>query len=343
MLMLYGEARQNKRRAAELHTQRFPDRHHPSREFFSRLAHRVRTTGSTRYATTRQRNMPEQDEDVNVDVLAAITVNPQASTRTIARHGAISHMKVHRILKTHSYHPFHLSLHQALNANDYVHRVNFCQWGLAQLQANPEFFRHVLWSDEATFKNDGNVNLHNLHYWSVENPHWMREVNHQVRWSVNVWCGVLNDTIIGPYFFNGTLNGVIYLQFLEDILPQLLEDVPLATRQVMWLQQDGCPAHFRLIVRQHLDVQFPGRWIGRGSRTSWPARSPDLTPLDFYVWGRLKDMVYSECPTTAEDMRVRIRQACAQLTRDEIRRAQEGFTRRLTACINAGGQQFEHL
>jgi len=24
-------------------------------------------------------------------------------------------------------------------------------------------------------------NRHNSHYWSVENPHWYREVNHQLR------------------------------------------------------------------------------------------------------------------------------------------------------------------
>ena len=28
---------------------------------------------------------------------------------------------------------------------------------------------------------------------------------------------------------------------------------------------------------------FPGRWIGREGTPPWPPRSPDLTPLDFFM------------------------------------------------------------
>ncbi|EZA48673.1 hypothetical protein X777_13179, partial [Ooceraea biroi] len=40
-----------------------------------------------------------------------------------------------------------------------------------------------------------------------------------------------------------------------------------------------------------LNESFPDRWIGRGGRISWPARSPDLMPLDFFLWGHLKNEV----------------------------------------------------
>ena len=36
-------------------------------------------------------------------------------------------------------------------------------------------------------------------------------------------------------------------------------------------------------------VLYPNRWFGRGGPISWPARSPDMTPLDFYLWGHLKN------------------------------------------------------
>ena len=38
-------------------------------------------------------------------------------------------------------------------------------------------------------------------------------------------------------------------------------------------------------VTTFLDETFPGRWVGRGSPTAWPPRSPDLTPLYFFAWG----------------------------------------------------------
>ncbi|GBN98620.1 hypothetical protein AVEN_272953-1 [Araneus ventricosus] len=59
-------------------------------------------------------------------------------------------------------------------------------------------------------------------------------------------------------------------------------------------QQDGAPPHYGNIVREFLDATFPQRWIGRGAAMAWPPRSPDITPLDFYVWGYVKQHVYSE-------------------------------------------------
>lgn len=63
----------------------------------------------------------------------------------------------------------------------------------------------------------------------------------------------------------------------------------------MFDQHDGAPPYFRLEVRQWLHTHFPEKWIGRGNDApeKWPARSLDLTPLDFYMWGTLKDVFQS--------------------------------------------------
>ena len=47
------------------------------------------------------------------------------------------------------------------------------------------------------------------------------------------------------------------------------------------------------MVIQHLNNTYPNRWIGRGSLIHWPARSPDLTPLEFCLLERLKGEVYN--------------------------------------------------
>jgi len=39
-------------------------------------------------------------------------------------------------------------------------------------------------------------------------------------------------------------------------------------------------------------AQYPERWIGRRGAIKWPPRSPDLTPLDYFMWGYLKERVY---------------------------------------------------
>lgn len=47
----------------------------------------------------------------------------------------------------------------------------------------------------------------------IQNPHWINETNKQVRWGVNVWCGIIDEHLIGPYFFEENLNGNKYLGF----------------------------------------------------------------------------------------------------------------------------------
>jgi hypothetical protein len=102
---------------------------------------------------------------------------------------------------------------------------------------------HILFSDEATFKSNGLVNRRNMQYYATENPHWVREIDNQNVWSLNVWAGIINDHVIGPHFFDGSLIDDKYHQFLDENLPILMEEVNLNTRHIMWFQHDGAPPH----------------------------------------------------------------------------------------------------
>ncbi|GFW05095.1 uncharacterized protein TNCV_598891 [Trichonephila clavipes] len=50
------------------------------------------------------------------------------------------------------------------------------------------------------------------------------------------------------------------------------------------------------------DVTFGQQWIGRGGPVRWPARSPDLSCLDFYFWGHMKSLVYDTPVDNAEEL-----------------------------------------
>ena len=76
--------------------------------------------------------------------------------------------------------------------------------------------------------------------------------------------------------------------------------------------QDGAPAHFSRVAREFLNNNYTNRWIGRRGPIAWPARSPDLNPLDFYLWGHLKTIVYD---TPMEVIRNRIIAACEKNTK----------------------------
>jgi len=90
--------------------------------------------------------------------------------------------------------------------------------------------RYIIFTDEAQFNRDIVNNTHNSHVWGDENPHATVESNFQQRFSVNVWCAVLDDQLTGPFILEGRLTGEAYLRFLQEELPQLMEDVLLNKR-----------------------------------------------------------------------------------------------------------------
>lgn len=171
---------------------------------------------------------------------------------------------MHRILKQLQMYPYRAEEHQKLYYQDFERRTIFCTWALQKIIEQPDFSQNVLFTDEATFSNTGGINKHNCRYWATENPHWLREIPHQYQWKLNVWCGIVGERIIGPYFFENTLTGAIYAEFLRNILPILLEDVPLDVRMHLWYQQDGAPSHRRRECVNLLNFKFSRSWIGLG-------------------------------------------------------------------------------
>ena len=71
-----------------------------------------------------------------------------------------------------------------------------------------------------------------------------------------------------------------------------MDELPLLLRRGLYYQHDGCPSHTARIVSDFLSHEFEQNWIGYRAPIPWPARSCDLTPLDFFLWGRLKDLIF---------------------------------------------------
>jgi hypothetical protein len=119
------------------------------------------------------------------------------------------------------------------------------------------------------------------------------------------------------------MTGENYLEFLQNGLPEQLEDVPLATRIAMYLQHDGAPPHYTRLVMHHPNDAFPNRWISRGSTINWPPRSPALTPLDLYGVGWRVKCTEEKWTLTWDELLDHIMDAIAHIKecRDELRRA----------------------
>ena len=181
--------------------------------------------------------------------------------------------------------------------------------------------------------------------WDSENPHAIVQSRHQYRFSINVWAGIVGNHLIGPHILTRTLNGNIYTEFLEIVLPDLLENVPLATRKFMWFMHDGAPPHYSLTARKVLDNNYRRRWIGRSGPIAWPPRSPDLNMCDFFLWGHLKSLVYSTPINSEDDLLERIVSSCERIrnTPGIFQHVRDSMKKRVVACIDVSGGHFEHL
>jgi len=74
-----------------------------------------------------------------------------------------------------------------------------------------------------------------------------------------------------------------------------------------WFQQDGVAPHYGRDVCAYLNTVFPARWIARRGAIEWSARSPDLTPLDYFLCGYLKNRVYRTKPANLDEFQQKVR------------------------------------
>jgi hypothetical protein len=128
----------------------------------------------------------------------------------------------------------------------------------------------------STFENMGDICI-----WlgtRISTPYALRDGRHLRRSDVRASC-LTQQT------------AAFYHRFMFNDLPAVLEDVLHHQWQHTWFMHDGAPPHFLCTVRQHLNQAFGGLWIERGGPAKWPARSPYLNPLEFWLCGRLKTLV----------------------------------------------------
>lgn len=344
MDFMYGFCNGNARRAAVEYRRRYPNRVAFGYRSFIAIHRQISELGLPSRRREPVLPAPAVRQDIDEEILRLVTADPMLSVRRIAVRLGISKMRVWRVLKKEGLHPFHFRRAQNLRDEDSVPRLVFCTWILRQHRLHLNFLRQILWTDEATFTRAGITNHRNLHIWAAENPYAVRETTFQHEFSINMWAGIIDDLIIGPFELPNRLTQEVMLNFLRNDLPLLLEDVPLLTRRNMYFQLDGAPAHYALTVREYLNENYR-RWIGRGGPVAWPPRSPDLTPLDYYFWGYMKQKVYAVPIISRNQLKERIVAAAAEISANhsEIRRTTKSMSFRALACITANGSHFENL
>ncbi|GFV78618.1 DUF4817 domain-containing protein [Trichonephila clavipes] len=146
------------------------------------------------------------------------------------------------------------------------------------------------------------------------------------------FCTLCAGGIIGPYFFkndeghNVTVNGDRYRAMITNFfIPELNNhDV-----QELWFQQDGATCHTARATIDLLKDTLGDRLISRFGPVNWPPRSCDLTPLDYFLWGYVKSLVYADKPQTLDHLEDNIRRVIADIRPQMLEKVIENWTSRL--------------
>ncbi len=109
------------------------------------------------------------------------------------------------------------------------------------------------------------------------------------------------------------------------------------------LQQDGAPAHTSNATREYLSIKLGSQWISKRGPTNWPARSPDLTPLEFFLWGYVKDQVYAEQIRSLQHLKTRITRAVRSVDAETLSRVWENVQARIDCVIRQQGKHIERM
>ena len=305
----------------------------------------LEATGSTLRRDTHGRRRSIRTPENVERVRAAVIQSPRRSARRHAVALGISSRSLRRILHMDlHFHLYKMMMAQELNQTDFANRQNLCENMLNQIAPEAAFFS----SDEAHFHLCGAVNKQNFRYWAESNPQIIQEIPlHSPK--LTVWCAISQFGVIGPYFFEEdgvtvTVNSERYVAMLQNYLqPRMEEIIENEGLGVVWFQQDGATAHTARISLNILRHMFPGRLVSLRGDLGWPARSPDLSICDFFLWGHLKEKVFKSRPNTLPQLRERIIEEVNAIPRDMCERAVRNFKERLQQCVAANGRHLADI
>ena len=281
-------------------------------------------------------------------VLGDATVSPVSSARKNVL--GFSKSSYNRMTKRLKYHPFKPVRRHKLYPADLPRRLQFCNW---LTERTDEEMLNLLVSDEANFQLNGNVNSQNTRCYAELKTSNREEGGRPDHFAVEtkcydqkimVFCGMKRDGTFGlTVYRNENMTAASYKRLLSHtVLPELRvwNGGDLAN---LWWQQDGATVHVSGSNMRYLDRQFQERVLSRNPirGLDWPARSPDLNPLDFCLWGYLKSKVYRPRPATLDELEANIRREVEDLDPDMMRRAILDMRNRAQLCAAKNGGNFE--
>ena len=311
----------------------YPNAEVPPKSTLVDLIHRFRQTGSVHDKKSPGR--PKRlSEDTLMNIRDRMDQSPKKSLRRLSAETGLSVGSCFTAVR-HELHlyPYRIHAVHELLPTDFNKRVMYCNW--FRQHCNDNLLDETYFTDESWIHLSGYVNRQNTRLWSANNPHFFTESPlHPLK--IGIWVAVSPRRVIGPLFFEETLNSESYCALIDRFHDLL----PLAERNTAWLQQDSATCHTSRATMFRLQELFGDRVI---PKAIWPPRSPDLTPLDYFLFGYLKDEVFKRNPQTLDELRNYVELTIQTIDENVLHNVFQNMHKRIHLCLQVNGQHFQHL
>ena len=305
----------------------------PRADAIKNTVSRFEKTGSTARKSSKRLEPTIKRRQAIIDVENLVSQFPKMSLKMISGECQISRTLAGKVLKEDlGRKPYKIPIYHQIKPGDYQKRVEFAEWFLKIPQKKSEY---LIVSDEAYFYLTESLNKQNNRSWDIERPtDGIEKPLHSEK--LLVFCAISATKIYGPYYFSTSVNQHNYLEMLKVwFWPKHLRT---SEYKKYYFQQDGTPPHTSNIVQEWLTSKFGQKFLAKGT---WPARSPDLNPCDYFLWGYLKDRVYKPMPKTLYDLKVNIEREIRNIEPDVLKSTFLNFRKRLNLIIEAKGGHIE--
>ena len=288
----------------------------------------------------RETKRPIRDAAFIEEIQATVEANPRKSMRAISREKGVSDRTVRQ------------TIHEDLDLKSFALRKG--QY-LTETQMERRFVRASallndmkhetvgylrFFSDEKNFTQEQKINRRNDRY-LADNIEEVPIVMH-VKFPLNVMVLAVVSSegdVMPPFIFEKgvKLNSEVYIEVLNNVVKPWMHEVAKGRPYVF--QQDSAPCHASKKTQAWLLENVYHHW----SPELWPPNSPDLNPLDYFVWGVLEAKTNSVFHPNLDSLKTAIVEQFALLDRHDIIKACRAFRTRVEKVVKAEGGHIEQM
>lgn len=312
-----------------------------SKQKVYRTIKRLKETGTIADRKRSGRPRSIRTPDLVNKVKCRLWRNPKQSINNMSSELQVSRRTLGRVVKIDlGLRPYKLRKLQGLSGDQKEKRLKRSKSLLKRFAKDD--LENMVFSDEKLFSvqqyhNSQNVRIYAGHIEDI--PEEMRTViRFQAEKKVMVWAAVSKKGKFPLVFIEqgAKINAAYYKRLI-------LEKVVKPHSQLMFnkehwtFQQDSAPAHKARTTQKWCENKLPD-FI---STQDWPPSSPDLNPLDYFIWGTLEARVNATRHTSLDSLKAKLCDEWERLDIDTIRTAIDSWKNRLRLLIDKKGGRFE--